>query len=239
MGRKRTVVEDGKKCCHKCGEIKHISNFGKNKNTYDGLQAYCKQCRKQHYKKNKDEILKIRKEYRNKPEIKKRMKKYLKKYVSENRESLQKVWKKYREENRESIKIVQTKYREDNREELRFKQKEIYKCYMENIYHRIRFVLIKRISRELKGKPKYTDQLLDLIGCTIHEFMNHIESQFKDGMSWNNFGEWEIDHIKPVSLFDLSKYDEQSKCFHYTNTQPLIAHENRVKRNKYEEILCP
>lgn len=52
-------------------------------------------------------------------------------------------------------------------------------------------------------------------------------------MNWNNHGEvWEIDHIIPCSNFDLTKEEEQKKCFHYLNTQPLTFEENRSKSDK-------
>ena len=57
-------------------------------------------------------------------------------------------------------------------------------------------------------------------------------------MSWDNHGEWHIDHIKPISLFDLTKIEEQQICFHYTNLQPLWAKENISKggRNRCVEL---
>jgi hypothetical protein len=66
----------------------------------------------------------------------------------------------------------------------------------------------------------------------------HLESQFKEGMSWSNYGKqkdnrldsWEIDHIIPISTFDLTDEDQQRKCWHYTNLQPLWAIDNLQKR---------
>ena len=58
------------------------------------------------------------------------------------------------------------------------------------------------------------------------------QKQFKVGMSWSNYGKWEIDHIKPCASFDLSKPREQRKCFHYTNLQPLWKLENRSKNDR-------
>ena len=54
-------------------------------------------------------------------------------------------------------------------------------------------------------------------------------------MNWDNYGEyWEIDHIKPISLFDLTIEDNMYKCFNYINTQPLEKIENKIKSNKYK-----
>ena len=64
---------------------------------------------------------------------------------------------------------------------------------------------------------------LELLGCTIGEFKQHLEKQFKPEMTWDNHGEiWEIDHIKACANFDLSSLEEQQKCFHYSNLQPLF-----------------
>lgn len=76
---------------------------------------------------------------------------------------------------------------------------------------------------------------LKLIGCSFLELKIYLESQFKEGMTWNNHNlkGWHIDHIKPISLYDLSKEEEQKECFHYTNLQPLWAIDNIKKSNKY------
>jgi hypothetical protein len=71
-----------------------------------------------------------------------------------------------------------------------------------------------------------------LLGCTIPSLMFHLESKFQSGMTWENYGDWHIDHIKPCAAFDLTIEDEQLKCFHYTNLQPLWAKENRMKSDK-------
>jgi hypothetical protein len=93
-----------------------------------------------------------------------------------------------------------------------------------------------RISKALSGKYKYKTSIENvekIIGCSIIEYRNHLESLFKSGMSWNNYGKWQIDHIIPQCAFDLSSDYEMKKCFHYLNTQPLWASENARKGNKY------
>ena len=76
----------------------------------------------------------------------------------------------------------------------------------------------------------------ELIGCKFSELKQHLENKFKPGMTWENHGlyGWHIDHIKPCSKFDFTDDNEQKKCFHYTNLQPLWAKENLIKRDKYE-----
>jgi len=76
-----------------------------------------------------------------------------------------------------------------------------------------------------------------LLGCTIKELRNYLEQQFRDDMTWENYGNvWHIDHVKPCSSFNLLLPDEQEKCFHYTNLQPLLAKENLSKSSYYNGV---
>lgn len=59
--------------------------------------------------------------------------------------------------------------------------------------------------------------------------MQHLQSTFQEGMNWNNYGKWEIDHIIPCSAFDLTIEENQRKCFHYSNLQALWERDNIVK----------
>ena len=61
----------------------------------------------------------------------------------------------------------------------------------------------------------------------------YLEGKFTEGMTWENHGKWHIDHIKPCCSFNLEDEEEQKKCFHYTNLQPLWATDNLVKSGKY------
>lgn len=74
---------------------------------------------------------------------------------------------------------------------------------------------------------------MQLVGCDVEMLRLHIESQFKPGMTWENMGQWHIDHIKPCASFDLSKPEDQMACFHYTNLQPLWARDNLRKHARF------
>ena len=74
---------------------------------------------------------------------------------------------------------------------------------------------------------------LQLLGVPNAEFLwNHLEKQFQSGMTRENHGKWHIDHIIPCTAFDLTDPEQQKKCFHYTNLQPLWAIDNMKKSNK-------
>jgi len=89
----------------------------------------------------------------------------------------------------------------------------------------------KRIWSVLKGYTK-TDNTKNIIGCSLEELKQYISSKFVYGMNFDNYGKWHLDHIKPCASFDLSKPEEQQKCFHYTNLQPLWAKDNLTKGAK-------
>jgi len=70
---------------------------------------------------------------------------------------------------------------------------------------------------------------MDLIGCTPLELKTHLERKFTEGMSWDNYGKWHIDHIIPCAAFDLTDPVQQRQCFHYSNLQPMWATANFKK----------
>lgn len=96
--------------------------------------------------------------------------------------------------------------------------------------NRNRIRLRNRLHRFLiKGFD--TQKSRDVIGCTSNELRTRITILFRTGMSWDNYGEWEFDHIVPMSKFDLTKDEEVKKCMHYSNLQPLWKWENKLKGN--------
>ena len=82
---------------------------------------------------------------------------------------------------------------------------------------------------------KKTSKTAEILGCSFEEFKVHIENQFIDGMSWDNYPEWEYDHIYPISLAESEEHLLQLN--HYTNFQPLWAEDNIRKGNKLPEEL--
>lgn len=93
--------------------------------------------------------------------------------------------------------------------------------------------LRNRVRDALNGRSK-SEKFFELVGCSPKELSAYLESKFKQGMTWKNYGlkGWHIDHIRPCASFDLSNPQEQKRCFHYTNLQPLWAYENLAKSDK-------
>jgi hypothetical protein len=93
---------------------------------------------------------------------------------------------------------------------------------------------IKRLS--LVEKPRIRYRTEKMIGCKIEQLRSHLESQFKKGMTWNNHGShWHIDHIIPMSHFDLTKESQLLAASHYTNMQPMWAAENFSKSDTLQQ----
>ena len=107
--------------------------------------------------------------------------------------------------------------------------KEVYMLFMINIKNRI-FKIFK------ENNISFTESYIDIIGCTIEELETYFIHKFVDGMTFHNYGEWEVDHIIPVSSFDFSNYENINKCFHYSNLQSLWKKDNRTKFNKISVV---
>lgn len=102
--------------------------------------------------------------------------------------------------------------------------------------YRLRDNLRRRLAKALKGYPK-DKPAHELLGCAWRTFKKHIESQFTEGMSWDNYGEWHIDHKHPLMTYDLTKKGQQAKAFHYKNLRPLWGDDNRKRVKKVRTIL--
>ena len=122
----------------------------------------------------------------------------------------------------------------ENLENSRKKQREQSRKRRSNVKNRIRLNLGTRLYLAVEKKHGNT---MELTGCSKNDLYTHLESKFTDEMTWENYGKWHIDHIKPCASFDLTDPEEQKKCFHWTNLQPLWAIDNMRKGAKYASVL--
>lgn len=98
---------------------------------------------------------------------------------------------------------------------------------LENLRERLRLLVRKR-NVDKAGPARV------LIGCPVHQLQEHLEKQFTPEMNWDNYGSyWHVDHIRPCASFDLSRREEQHRCFHFSNLQPLEGRENVRKGATY------
>ena len=163
---------------------------------------------------------------------------YAKAWREKNKEKIREKSKRYLEKNKEKIKEDRIK----NPEKYRAKGRKYYRSHKEkyitynrekrrnDVGFRMKHNLCRRIHHSIKDGYK-SAKTLELLGCSIEELKIHLQSQFKEGMSWDNYGihGWHIDHIRPCALFDLTDPEEQKKCFNYSNLQPLWASDNCSK----------
>mgnify|MGYP001820701080 CR=1 FL=1 len=206
------------KQCKKCGIEKDYSDFGKDKYAKDGLTYRCRDCRnKSHsaYRKTENGQQKIKEyELKNKDKISKRRRE---RYAN-NRERELAVNRKWAEQNKDRIREISRKYQQHQRDN--------------TINYKLRCNLKNRIYDAVKNNTK-SKRTMELLGCSIEYLKQYLFEQFQDGMSWDNYGEWHIDHIRPCASFDLSDPKQQQACFHYTNLQPLWAIDNLKKQDKW------
>jgi hypothetical protein len=115
--------------------------------------------------------------------------------------------------------IVVHKYREEIKEDI-----------IKRIFHNVSMRIHKKL-KEQNIDRNYTYSYL--LGCDLLEFEFYLTSKLKDNMTFDNYGEWQIDHIKPITKFNLTNEQELFQCCNYTNLQPLWQLENKIKSNKY------
>lgn len=160
-----------------------------------------------------------------------------KNYCQNNKEKILQYAKEYYLENKEIILLKQSVYNKIHSvERTEWARKYIGNKRKTNIEFKVLCNLRKRIWDALKGNSK-SARTTKLIGCSINTFLSYYEKKFTEGMTWKKVmsGEIHCDHIKPCASFDLSKPEEQLKCFHYTNLQPLWAKENLSKGKNIKE----
>lgn len=230
--------------CTKCGKEKPatLDYFAKSGNK-GNLRGDCKECnnaqRQASYKKNRERELANKKAYHqeNQEEILNKKAKYREDNKEELRERNKTFYhnNKHRPEVHESKKQRSKKYASENKDKINeyFRNKRAT-----DPKYRIMCSLRARLNAFLKGHNKSEATTL-LIGCSQSELITHLENQFDEKMTWDNYGcytpgeyRWHIDHIVPCDAFDPSSPEEQRACFNYKNLRPLEATENMSKSNK-------
>ena len=222
------------KICSKCGESRPMSEFYHDKNKKDGHQPWCKICaaeyERKYYEANREKKIEYSCEWYKANREKKA--EYDREYRKANREKLSAHCREYCEAHREEKAEYDCKYREANREKIaEYKREYDRKRRAEDIQFRLAGNLRARLNNVMKGKAKNGSAVRDL-GCSLGDLKQHLESQFAEGMTWDNYGDWHVDHILPLSAFDLTDRKQLLEACHYTNLQPLWAEDNIRKSGK-------
>ena len=263
ISKKFKTIEEYRREYYKKNKEKLLNNMKEYQREYykknkTKILSRMSKYEKEYYKKNKEKLSNNMKEYNKKyykrPEVKQRIKEYRKKnkekilrfqreyyrktHILSNTKKIYKDSKEYYKKNKESFKINHNNYIQRNRKKWnKYISNYINNRLKTNPDFKLRANLRKRLSRALKGKIK-ADTTMNLVGCSRKYLINYIESQFDDEMSWSAYLESSIhiDHIIPCSSFDLTNEEEQRRCFHYSNLQPLWARDNKSKGNRIVTI---
>lgn len=224
----KIVCKQNKKC-KTCNETKDINDFNRSATTKDGAAPYCRICLSKNRKKiviitpsvilanktcNTCGILKIISEFR---KTKKSADGHFHKCIACLKP---KVW------NKEKQHLSEKRYCERNKEKL----KEKYRRQGQTLYRKIKSRLSNRIKDALKAISLRKDnKTMSYLGCSHPFLKNWFQFLFLEGMSWDNIGEWHIDHVIPCASYDLTKEEEIQQCFSWKNIRPCWQKENLEK----------
>ena len=248
--REIQINEEGQQVlkCTKCGRLLPIENFHKDKYQRTGYDIWCKDCRRELVRKrlqteegkekNRLNAKKFReseigqqkiKEYRQSEAFKQSLHKY---NISEHGRAKRREYRSREDIKKKDLEYQRKRFEDPlNREIRRQKLKEKYDT---DPLHRMKHLLRGRIKDCILGY-KRSAHSEELLGCSWEEAKQYIENQFQEGMTWDNYGEWQIDHIIPCSRFDFSNPIHQQICFNFRNLQPLWAKDNKEKFNRLIE----
>lgn len=196
----------------------------------DKIRARCRASRKIYYKNNRAKELAYAKIY-----CKKNREKILidnKAYRNSHKVALAESFKRWTEKNREKRAEYYKLYYQINKEK-KLSSQRTYFTHRRKIdtNFKLRMNLASRVKAVLVGDSK-SKSTIELLGCSINELRTWLESQFQDGMTWDNYGQWHVDHVYPCAKFNLEQPYEQKICFNWFNLQPLWAKDNLIKGNK-------
>lgn len=223
----KQLVKRGQKRCRKCNIIKFLEEIRSDFRSSSKIYAICYECdnRKERYRKNPER--------------------------GKNQATL------WRINNKNRAKETAKNYYKLNREKLRIKARKYYKNrLLTDVNFKIQCSLRAFLKSSFKRiNSRKVHKTIEYFGCTLIQLKAHLESLFIPGMTWKNRGlgillgndgkpiydsnnntipikAWQIDHIIPCASFDLSDIEQQKKCFHYSNLQPLWAEDN-FKKSDY------
>jgi hypothetical protein len=217
--------------CNRCKIIKPSSDFNKFSLSSDGLAKDCRECFKKHrYRKKTSNETEVKSLCCEKCQIVKPNTEFrtTKRSTTGYFKTCNACWKP-REWNSEKQKLSEKKYLSNNRDKIRMKWKKAalnpHRIIRDRLNHRIADAL--RAVNTRKGNKTAT-----YLGCSIPFLKKWFEFHFSESMTWQNYGDWHIDHVKPCSSYDILKNEEQMECFNWKNLRPCLGKENLEKSNK-------
>jgi hypothetical protein len=158
-----------------------------------------------------------------------------KRYYEKNKDKIKEYYKNYFGENKDKISEYHKNWRGSNRDYSEYKKKYNKKLRSESPKFKLTSNFRTAIWESLRERgSKKTNRTFNLLGYTIEDLVSHLETLFQDGMSWDNYGDWHVDHIVPISNFNYISSDSKEfmECWSLSNLQPLWKRENLSKNNK-------
>lgn len=160
-----------------------------------------------------------------------------KRYYENNKKTLSDYHKEWSKENRDDLREYHSTWREENKEHVNTYKREYQrkKCAEDPRYRlaaRTRTAVWTCLKEANVAKYRST---FDLLGYTLSELINHLEPLFASGMTWENYGEWHVDHKRPMSSFKFESHDDSEfkECWALSNLQPLWGPDNLSKGPRY------
>lgn len=159
--------------------------------------------------------------YESKPETKKRKIQNYENWYEQNKEHRKDYLKEYREKNIDRIREVKRNY-----EKTRKHNDPLYKLI--NNFRTAIYQVLKENNLQKNG------HYFEILKYSPEQLIEHLENQFKDGMNWDNYGVWHLDHIYPITSFKIQEIGDEEfmKCWSLSNLQPMWGEENIRKSNK-------
>jgi len=200
----RSVFVDGIKQCSKCKTFKSVDEFSRRSDSPDQLSYICKSCKAAHKKLKYHQNSEFRQAEIDRVQLA---------YRNDERARLRHIEGVRRYQNKESV-----------REQRRCRNRERYRS---DPFFRLRQRMATNVGKSLIGQ-KGGRRWESLVGYTMEELRVHIESLFDFGMTWDNYGDWHIDHIIPLASFRPVSVENPAflKAWSLKNLQPLWAIEN-------------
>lgn len=238
LEREAIDLETSFKRCRKCKEWKRLSSFNRNRTKSDGFSGECKNCSdpvaRQWAKDNPERKKATNKIYHEQNADRVKIARHL--HYVDNRESILARNKTFRDGHKDQLRVArQAKKEIDPDRERKRNRKWEREMRTTNIGFKLRGNLRRRLGTVLKNKKKNGSAVSEL-GCTVEDLRNHLESRFTAGMSWENYGkkpgQWSIDHIMPLTAFNLEEKQHFLLANFYLNLRPLWHIENCSKNDK-------
>lgn len=220
-----------KQKCSGCKEIKNVSDFHKDRSR-ERPATYCKICS---YKRHRQWV----------ENNKGRLREYFKRWYEANREAQREKGRQYRFKNRSILTEKSKQWTERNPEkvkETRRKLRSTPKGKLRlNISSRMSRTLSHNIKRNGCRRVKVGYKWERIVGYTLKELMDYMEKRFKPSMTWDNYGEWHIDHIIPTTAFNFETVNDIDfkRCWKLSNLQPMWAKDNQSKSDNIKMPFQP